>query len=364
MKINLELPINSLSFGQVSYNLLREFYRRQIECSIFPIGPTDISAFDKIDPKLKIWIEDGINNRFKTHDRKNPLLKLWHLNGSQTNVVADKQILITFYETDAPTDEELRTINNLDKTLFTAEFYRSVFATMLKMNDIDEAKIDKIPLGFDEDFGPTGKTYYPDDTVWFLGGKFERRKFTKKILNLWAKKYGNNGKHKLICAVYNPFFNEEVNQRLIIDALEGKSYHNITFLNRMKTNSEVNDTLNCANIDLSGLSGGEAWSLMPFHSCGLGKQVVALNAHGIKEWANDKNSILVKPTGRFTAVDGIFFQPGPFSQGNFFDVEDEKIVEAMERAEKVAHVENVEGKKLRERFTYEKTVDAILKHLV
>ena len=49
--------INALSFGNVSYNLLREMYREQIQVSFFPIGENlNFESFDKIDEDFKKWI--------------------------------------------------------------------------------------------------------------------------------------------------------------------------------------------------------------------------------------------------------------------------------------------------------------------
>ena len=43
-------PLNSLSFGNVTYNFLREMYRKEMNVAIFPIGEEiKLEAFDKID---------------------------------------------------------------------------------------------------------------------------------------------------------------------------------------------------------------------------------------------------------------------------------------------------------------------------
>jgi hypothetical protein len=53
MKLLLNAPINSLSFGNVSVNLLKEIYKKNHELTFFPIGDkVQIEAFDK---KIKIF---------------------------------------------------------------------------------------------------------------------------------------------------------------------------------------------------------------------------------------------------------------------------------------------------------------------
>ena len=60
------------------------------------------------------------------------------------------------------------------------------------------------------------KKYFNDERIVFnLCGKFEKRKHHAKIIKSWIKKYGNNPKYSLQCAVYNPFLNEEQNQQIL-----------------------------------------------------------------------------------------------------------------------------------------------------
>ena len=44
--MNLNIPINSVSFGQVSYNILKELKERGETPALFPIGNIDISSFN------------------------------------------------------------------------------------------------------------------------------------------------------------------------------------------------------------------------------------------------------------------------------------------------------------------------------
>ena len=97
---SLHLPINSVSFGQVSVALLREFHARGLQPSIFPISDQyDLSAQENITEDFQKWIQSCLNNRFNEHCRQNPVFKLWHLNGSLDSF-SEKQVLLTFHELD------------------------------------------------------------------------------------------------------------------------------------------------------------------------------------------------------------------------------------------------------------------------
>ena len=151
----------------------------------------------------------------------------------------------------------------------------------------------------------------------------------------------------------------------ISNALDNERYFNITFLPMMQTNETYNDYLNSCNIVI-GMSGGEGWGLPEFQSVCLGKHAVILNAHSYKMWANESNSVLVNPTGKIPAEDGVFFKKdSPFNQGNIFDFNEDEFISACEEAVKryKSNPINEEGVKLKEEFTYSKTLDQILSHL-
>lgn len=235
-------------------------------------------------------------------------------------------------------------------------------------------------MGFDTDnFKINNKKYWTDDRIVFnLVGKFEeKRKAHKKVIQAWLKKfgcpkYGVKPKYFLQCALYNPFLiqnnNGQIvdhNQRLFGECLEGKDYCNIQFLNWMKENSVYNDYLNSGHI-IIGMGRGENFGAGEFHSVGLGKHSVILNANGFKDWATKENSCLVEPSGMIDSHDGIFFHQGaPTQQGQFFDWNEEEFITACEEAIKrfESNPINTAGLELQKR-TYKNTVDTIFKELV
>lgn len=352
MKLVFKCPINSLSFGNVSINILRELKERDIDLTVFPHGNADISAFDRMDEKFKVWLEDVINNRFLKVDKDAPTLNLWHINGSE-NRITSKQFLYTFYELDEPTDTEKALVNLQDHTFFSSSHSQNCF---------NGENTSFCPLGFDQDFHKTNKEYLSKDIIHFgLIGKFEKRKNHEQIIKAWVKKYGNNFKYRLSCLIDNPFLKTDQMNAIKTQLLGGQSVGNVTFLPRLKTNSEVNDLLNAIDIDLSGLSGAEGWNLPAFNSTCLGKWSAVLNNTSHKDWATEKNSIFVNSEERVPAYDGTFFQQGGFyNQGNINYLTEDVAIDAFEKAEALAKKENHEGLKLKEKFSYKNTVDTIL----
>jgi hypothetical protein len=355
MQFIFEAPINSLSFGNVAVNLLREMWKAGHNVGLFPIGNSvDVSAHS-LEPEFARWLEDALKNRMHYLKKDMPSIKLWHLNGSD-NRKTKSQYLVTFYECSEPTLDEETLVKLQDKTFFSSTY------SLDKFNHCGNAEL--FTLGFDPTFGQTGKTYLPNRIHFGLMGKFEYRKHTAKIIKTWLKKYGNNPNYLLSCCITNPFFKPEQMQQIIAQTLEGKQYSNINFIPYLKTNAEVNDFLNAIDIDLTGLSGAEGWNLPAFNATCLGKWSVVLDATSHKDWANTENSVLVQPKGTIPASDGVFFTPGSqFNQGVFFDWNEEDVIAAMETAESKAKILNENGISLGREMTYQKTLNQIISKL-
>ena len=350
-------PVNPVSFGNVSLNLLREMFKREMVVAHFPIGNIDASTYDNLTNEFKEWLQNSVNNRFKLLKKDLPTLQLWHINGSE-NRITPKHHLITFYELDKPTDTEKNIVDIHDSVMFSSKYSAKSFKSVGCKN------VSHVPVGFDPDFHKTGKEYLQDKIHFGLMGKFENRKHTGKILRLWAEKYGNNYNYQLSCCINNSFLKHDQLNQLIHQALDGKKYGNINFLPFLKTNSEVNEFMNAIDIDLTGLSGAEGWNLPSFNATALGKWSIVLNATSHKDWANEQNSILVDPSGKTPAYDGIFFQEGsPFNQGNIHTFNDEEVLSKMEEAESKCKSENKEGIKLQEKFSYSNMLDCVITNI-
>jgi len=342
-------PLNSLSFGNVSYNLLKTMFRKGMDVALFPIGKIDVSSFGEEKDDFKKWLEESGKQRYAKLDRDIPTLQMWHLNGSEHRV-SSRQILYTFYELDEPTQAEQKLAALQDKVVFSSSYAASKFD-----------KAHSAPLGFDESFHKTNKQYMPNKIHFGLMGKFEKRKHTEKIIQSWIKKYGNNYDYQLTCCITNPFFKKEQMESTIANITQGKRYGNINFLPFLPQNAQVNDFINSIDIDLGGMSGAEGWNLPSFNATCLGKWSVVLNASSHKDWATNENSILVEPNGTEPVYDNIFFHQGSeFNQGNIHTFDSDEFISAMEKAETKCKVNNSEGEKLKQTFTYENTLNKIL----
>jgi len=352
-KFVFKAPFNSLSFGQVSYCLTKEMFKRGLDVSVFPIGDTlDISAFD-LAPKLFIdWLQKSIDERLFGINRNSKCLQLWHLRES-TNSPTSSSNLFTFHEINGATDTELQICNLHDKVIFSSAFSKNVFAKAPNAH--------YCPIGFDEDLRKTEKKYFEDCVHFILVGKWEARKNTERIIRTWINLFGNDNRYKLTCLVDNPFYQKEAMASLISKVSSGCELFNVTFLPRLGTNSEMNDLYNSADIDLSGLSSAEGWNLPAFNATALGKWSCVARHTAHADWATADNCILVEPSGSREPYDNAFFEKGgKFNQGLIFEVSESSMAEAMKKSLQYAKSPNPNGEALREEFSYSKTLDRLL----
>ena len=271
---------------------------------------------------------------------------------------------MTFHETNELTPEEVNILKEQDKVFVTSNYTKSVFESHGLSNVI------YCPLGFDAShFRKIDLSDEKDEGVIVFGlrGKLEKRKHTLKILSAWVKAFGANPKYRIDCSIYNPHIPQDIQQQMIYSAFpHGEMPFNVNMLPSVQENSKYNLCLNAADIDLTGMSGCEGFNLPLFQSLCLGKHAVVLNAHVHKDFCNAANSILVEPNGVLDADDGFFFKKGqPFNQGTWFDFDEDSLIEAMrvavERFE--ANNNNEVGERLKDEFTYQRTVDTIIKNI-
>ena len=355
MRLLVNAPINGLSFGNVSVNILRELFKKNIDLVFFPIGDkAEMDAYDKIDPDFVKYLQSATNDRYSKISKDIPSLKLWHIFGSETRY-SKNQSLFTFHEVSEVTNIEKNLLKLQDNIFVSSNYTKNIF----NLNGLDN--VTHVPLGFDNDFQITNKTYLQDKIHFGILGKFENRKNTARIIKSWLKLFGNKPEYQLSCAITNPFLDKARFQNELLKVLEGKNYNNLNFVPYMQTNSEVNDYLNSIDIDLGGLSGAEGWNLPSFNATALGKWSVVINATAHKDWATKDNSILIEPSSLKDCYDDVFFKKGQsFNQGQFFDISDQEMDDAILKSLSYAKTPNPEGLKLQKQFTYENTVETIL----
>lgn len=352
--ISLEIPINSLSFGQMGWGVCYELYKRGLDVNLFPHGEVDLRSF-KEDSNFTFWLRQNIELAAARYSSDDPVISLWHINGSQRGVRAGLATLWTAHESSKPTPTELNILDKYSRVLFTSNYSSDIFKA-------SGARTEWCPNFFDEiHLIPEKKTSGP--ITFGLVGKMEKRKNTRDILVCWANKFAGKKDYRLTCCIYNHFLDPQAQMQEIARWFGGRIPWNINILPFQQRNFDFNKVLNSIDIDLSGLSGAEGWGLPCFNAICMEKVAVVLNAHAHKDYATESNSILVEPAGTCNIADGVFFHDGaPFNQGNMFTFSQEAAHESFEKAldklEKGVSVD--EARKVREKFSVKRTVDTLI----
>ena len=79
-EVTFNVPINNVSFGQVSTSLLREAYKREMSPLLFPIGGGIDLASHAEDHRFSKWIQEAHSRCIKSHSRDNKTIKLYNQN--------------------------------------------------------------------------------------------------------------------------------------------------------------------------------------------------------------------------------------------------------------------------------------------
>lgn len=358
---NLEIPINSMSFGQMGWGVAYELYQRKLEPNIFPIGEVNLAAF-KPDTNFQYWLTKCCKKAPSNYKNDSSTISLWHINGSHKRLT-NRTALWTAYEASKPTQTEVNICRKFDKVFFTSNYAKEnflkagLYSSDFCPNFFDSVHLKNLGAEYNEINKPV---------TFGLVGKMEKRKNTQQILVSWANMFGNKQGYQLICCVFNPFVHPDAQIAEINRIFNGQKPWNIEFLPFTEKNSEFNKILDRIDIDLSGLSGAEGWGLPCFNSICLGKVSIVLNAHAHKDYADSDNSILVEPSGMIDIYDGMFFRPGEeFNQGDMYTFSQEAAQEAYKKSldifEKCGKVgKQSERFSLQEKFSVKNTVDKLL----
>lgn len=368
-KTNLSLvgPVNGTSLGESFICLLYELFEKKLKPNIFLIGSADLTAFNGILPQEFIpWLSECVQKASKEFSVNHPALRWWHIDGSWDSV-SKHRFLYTFHETDAITDMEANVLKSHEKVFVPCEYNKTVFNNFLVNNVV------KTSIGLNKHaFSKNPIRAYDNEICIGVCGKFEKRKRTEKVIKTICDKFGNDRRFKIHLHVYNNFFgggnpeNCDKENAFYVQKAIGRDLFNVASYRFFPSLIEVNKSINAIDIMVDG-SGGESFSLPSFTAACLGKTVVAHNCSGIKEWANEKNAILVEPSSKIVAEDGRFFggKDSNKNVGNFFDFEEEDLSKALDRA--VQEYENFpseeESQKLIEQFSYKNTLENLLSEM-
>ncbi len=362
--INVEGVLNPLSFGWITFGILKQLRKSNVDFNFAPISNNiDWSTFDKVDENFKNYTNSSFNDFNKRFNINDKSFRVWHVNGSHQKLSKTQNSLLTFHELDSLTDEEVNILNSFDNVFVTSNFSKNIFEDFGV-----KSKVIYAPLGIDTDvfFSLNQPRPFKDIIVFSIFGKWEKRKRTTQTIQAWISKYGNNHKYKLHCYITNPFFKPEQMNAIYSQIFNNQNKpFNVDLFPYLPNNSVLNSAYNSTDIVLD-MSGGESISLPSLNCVAMGKHAVVHYNSAIRDWANEENSILVKSNGKEPVYDGIFFHPNSkFNCGNIYTYNNDDFINGCELAIKRFESKQVneKGKELVKSYSFENGTNIILKEI-
>jgi glycosyltransferase involved in cell wall biosynthesis len=342
MFLNVTCPINNLSYGLVSKNILDNLK----EYTLLPLGPINKEDAMKYSKHIAAYYE--------VLNLNDPSLRIFHENMLMEHIGKGLRVGFPIFEKNRFDYLTRFNLKHQDLIVVASKWAKSVIETELYHPNVIVAN-----LGVDNDFRPVKQTMR--DKIVFLNiGKREVRKGHDLLHKLFYKAFQNITDVELWMMSGNAFDSQEEQYTF------QKEYKNLLgdkvfFIPRISKEMLIS-TINKADVGIFP-SRAEGWNL-PLHECmACGLDIIATNYSAHTEFLPDLPGVY-KINGNNTlktAYDGKWFH-GDFEWFNLEACEEE-IIEAMLSAyknKKENRDKNLAISNHAREFTWEKTTRSIL----
>ena len=362
MNINLTCPINNLSYGIVSLNILRELDKQNHEITWFPIGgiDTDQSNF----PLLQ-----KCHYNTRQYDRFAHSLRIFHQFDLAQHVGKFKHVGFPIFELDRFTPIEKSHLKNQDKLFVCSQWAKTICEKAL----VSKPDIDVIPLGVDTSvFYPCKreKSIEGNPTIFLNVGKFEVRKGHQELIEAFDKAFEPTDNVMLILCPVNVCFQsaeklKEYNEGWFNLYKSAKLFNKIQMVDRLPNQESLAKLMNQVDYGVFPTK-AEGWCLPALELMGCGKYVIITKYSGQTEFCDEHNSRFIEIDETEDAYDGVFFK-GQGQWAKFGEKQIEQLVETMRECHKFKQehgvVESESGIKTAQKFSWENTVKTLVSSL-
>ena len=310
MKLNIQCPINTLSYGYVSSYFIKELLKKQYDIRHINIGQPDP------DENIAPFIKDAISRWDFFNDA--PCLKIWHQHDLYSFTGKGPSIGFPIFELEEFNPLETHSLGYPDFLITCSEWGRQA---LINNNPSRWETSHVVPLGYDDDiFKPIGLP--PQDTTVFGNfGKFEVRKGHDVLIEAFNKAFGKNDDVKLLMMPHNMFLSQEETNHWLKLYYQSKLGDKIEFVNRVKTQEMAYNIMSNVHCGIFPAR-AEGWNLEALELLASGRHLIITNCTGHTEFCNKDNSRLIEMESGFeTASDGKFFN----GQGRWRSIKDNEI---------------------------------------
>lgn len=354
INISLTAPINQLSYGLVSQNIIKALTDQGVNVSLFPINT--IRQEDVIGQNVEVITKAIKNAEFFQPDASS--LRVWHQNNLAQHVGSGLRIGFPFFELDQLTDLEKHHLNSVDRLFVASKWAKTVLERHL-----DNPDVRVVPLGVNRDIFKELPLPISDRITFINIGKWEVRKGHDIIPEVFHNAFKDVDDVQLIMCCDNPFLNHEEKNKWI------SSYKNIlgnkvTILPRVSTQQELVQLIQAADCGIFPAR-AEGWNLDLLEVMSCGRHAITLNYSAPTEYCNNDNSYLIEIEKVVPAYDGKWF----FNQGNWAHLGQKQLddlsssLRSFYEKQKANRTLNYSGIATARNFTWNNTANHVIKNI-
>jgi len=294
-KINLNVPINSLGYGVVGYNVwkhLREIADVTLwaipdERQIQPPAQVGEDVISKI--RTDIVKQDNLHN--------GTCLKIWHENQLSHRIGSGKFVALPFFEVSNFNERRRTHLQSADEVIVTSEWAKEIVR-----NQCNKGEVHVIPCGVDREiFNEFNNTNY-HKCIFFNCGKWEVRKGHDVLHKAFKDAFGKDDQVELWMMTQNPFLNEQ-------ETNDWKKLYNhpqIKMIDRVEYQHQLAEIMSQTYCGVFPAR-AEGWNLEALEMMACGKQVIITNYSAHTQFCNNENSKLINIIEEEPAYDGKWF---------------------------------------------------------
>lgn len=347
-------PINDLGYGVVSTNILSSIVK-QVEVSLFPLGPIDCSVHhvESVKKALK---------NAETYDLFAPCVRLYHQNSLAEFVGKGKHVGFPIFELDGFDVAERTHLGSCDELFVCSEWAREV----LKQNGLN-VPCHVVPCGVDRNIFRDTNNTIRGKFIIFSAGKYEYRKghdVLPEVVRLAFDRGSGIPKDvELWVAFDNPFYDSpgRPTNKEWKDRYKSILGNNVKFIPRLHSQQELASLMNMSSAGIF-LSRAEGWNLEALEMMSCGKPIIITNYSAHTEFCNNDNSFLIDIDEKEVADDGFWFNG---EKGNWAKIGKNQVEQAVEHLRTLykERCVNEEGIKTAQKYSWENSAQQLLRKL-
>lgn len=300
-RINLTCPINELSYGIVSRNILNSMVKLGVDVALWPIGDRHEAPSDEHE------LIRTARNSAKIFDEFANSIRIWHQFDLAQHAGRGLKIGFPIFELDEFTTEELIHLRAMDRIAVCSDWAARIVDDKLGRQISRVVPLGVDDLIFNEHVQPMSLGVSPDATVFMNIGKWEVRKAHAELIRAFNQAFTMGDNVVLILHCKNIFATEqEENEWLQLAKTQPMGDRTHIINDRLASQRDLASLMAAADCGVFP-SRAEGWNLPLAEMMRMGKHVIATNYSAHTEFVDPHNCSLIEIEKAEPADDGKWF---------------------------------------------------------